>query len=145
MRKFINAALLGGLLIFVIGAFLSARCLYSSTDLQFIDLAFLFCGAVTSLIAYFIRLKIKEGAPIFKLTEKDRKEIRDFRTELSPRNILIRLLTYFGVLFVLAGCALVFHDLFVESNKRTAWLAKMILIGSGVTCILLAISLSKRK
>ena len=139
-----TAAFLGGLLIMIIGMFRATRCLYSDIEFQPIDLLLLCFGAITSLTAFFVRMKIKDGTPIFKLTEKDRKQIQEARVELSPRSILIRLLTYFGALIFLAGCASIFHG-FVESNKQGGWSGKMLLTACGGTCLLLAISLSKRK
>jgi uncharacterized membrane protein YfcA len=67
--------------------------------------------ALVIIVALFVRSRAREGVPVFKLTEKDKSDLREVRRELGIWRVLARLVGGFGsVLFIVGVSSLFYRD-----------------------------------
>jgi hypothetical protein len=143
MKILINCVFAVGIGTFLLGASLTAKFLFSDQEIVAADFAIMFMGAVTTLVAYFVRLRVINGIRVLEISQEDKKEIQDLRRELAPRAVAGRLLINFGGLFVFAGILLVLNGLNSGSSFRRGVAADILLFGAGITGLLLGVWLTK--
>jgi hypothetical protein len=97
------------------------------------------------IIAMFGRSRAKEGIPVFKLTQRDKADLREMRRELKIRIVLARLLGGFGSVGFFAGVFSLFHK---NESGRADWIttaAELIVFGSALClCAVLLLKSAKR-
>ena len=86
--------------------------------------------AVVIVVALFVRSRSRERVPVFKLTEKDKADLREVRRELGIWRVLGRLVGGFAsVLFIVGISSLLYHDPAHRIDTATsAWMIGLSLV-----------------
>src|SRR5450756_1157225 len=145
MRFGFIGILLSGVALLICGAFLTLRAVLSDDNLNVTGIIIMTGGGIISLVAFFLRSRIKDGVGLFEITGKDKKEIQDLKRELNPWRIINGLLLRIGGLLVLAGAASIVRGLIAGPTMRTHWCISLLIIGLGVMCLLPTVLSQRRK
>jgi hypothetical protein len=94
--------------------------------------------AAVIVIVMFVRSKAKEAAPIFKLTENDKADLREIRRDFSARKLFARLLGGFASLCFISGALSIFHR---NASGQVDWFAAIELVILGQILLLFAVLL----
>jgi len=94
--------------------------------------------AVVIVIAMFVRSKRREVAPIFKLTERDKANLREIRRDFSVRKLSARIIGGFGSLCFVSGVLSFFHR---NVFGQVDWFTAIVLITLSLILLLPAVLL----
>ena len=101
-----------------------------------------FAGATLAVAAVFIRSRVREGIPIFAVTDEDKEDFKEMRREFGFRKLLGMLLANLGAIFMLAGVA---WPIFAEPAEKVNWSAVTFLTLFGFLLVLCARPLLNQK
>ena len=85
--------------------------------------------AVIIFVGMFVRSRVKDGIPIFKATQQDKAELREFRREFAVRKLLAMLCQGFGIGCFIAAARLRFnHDIALGTAVALVALSLVLLL-----------------
>jgi hypothetical protein len=94
--------------------------------------------AVVIVVAMFVRSRTREGIPVFKLTARDKAELKETRRVFGIRRILARLLGGFAGVCFIGGVVCLFYR---EASGRVDCITAVIMIILGQILLLCAVLL----